>query len=124
MDGDDRDMSAEEGMTMFARSARPSASGAAMRMMLKWTADTAKANETMERGAGMEVIESMLKDLQPEAAYFFTTDGKRSGVMVFDMRDASQIPRIAEPLFVDFHAAVEFVPVMSPEDLRAALANA
>lgn len=91
-----------------------------MRMMVRWTAETKKTNEAIDSGAGMDVIESMLRELEPEAAYLFTNQGRRSGLMVFDMADSSQIPRIAEPLFLAFNADVEFVPVMNPDDLRAA----
>ncbi len=42
-------------------------------------------------------------------------------MMVFDMADPSQIPQIAEPLFLNVDAAVEFVPVMNADDLRKAL---
>ena len=53
----------------------------------------------------------------------FPEDGKRSGMIVFDMTDPSQIPKIAEPLFMSVNAAVEFLPVMNADDLRRALKN-
>lgn len=40
---------------------------------------------------------------------------------VLDMADPSQIPQIAEPLFLNVDAAVEFAPVMNAEDLKKAL---
>lgn len=52
------------------------------------------------------------------------TAGQRTGWIVFDMTDPSQIPEIAEPLFLNFDAAVEFVPVMNAEDLQKGLAKA
>jgi hypothetical protein len=36
------------------------------------------------------------------------------------MKDASQIPAIAEPWFLAFNASIEFYPVMIPEDLAIA----
>ncbi len=33
----------------------------------------------------------------------------------------AQIPQIAEPLFLNVDAAVEFVPVMNADDLKKAL---
>lgn len=40
---------------------------------------------------------------------------------VLDMADPSQIPQIAEPLFLNVDAAVEFAPAMNAEDLKKAL---
>jgi len=94
-----------------------------MRMMIKWTVPAAEGNKTIDSGAMQKSIESMLKDLKPEAAYFLASGGRRGGFMVFDMKDSSQIPLIAEPLFQTFNADVEFVPVMNPEDLQKAFAG-
>ena len=72
----------------------------------------------MELGS---TIEGILADLKPEAAYFFADDtGQRSGSIVFDMKDASQIPAIAEPWFLEFNAKVSIRPVMTPQDLAKA----
>jgi len=65
----------------------------------------------------------MMQSLEPEAAYFFTEGGLRSGMIIFDMTDSSQIPLIAEPLFQDLNASVEFVPVMNGDDLQRALGS-
>ena len=94
-----------------------------MRTMLRWTVPVEKGNDAIKDGSLIQIIESMLQELNPEAAYFFPDDGKRSGVIVFDMTDPSQIPQIAEPLFMSVNAAVEFLPVMNADDLRRALKN-
>jgi len=48
-------------------------------------------------------VEKILADLQSEAAYFFADDnGNRSGSIVFDLKDTSDIPAIAEPWFSCF----------------------
>ena len=94
-----------------------------MRTMLRWTVPVEKGNDAINDGSLMQIIESMLQELDPEAAYFFPKDGKRSGEIVFDMTDASQIPQIAEPLFMSVNAEVEFLPVMNVDDLRRALEN-
>ena len=94
-----------------------------MRTMLRWTIPVERGNDAIKDGTVMQIIESMLQELDPEAAYFFPEDGKRSGMIVFDMTDPSQIPKIAEPLFMSVNAAVEFLPVMNADDLRTALKN-
>jgi hypothetical protein len=44
-------------------------------------------------------------------------DGARGGYIVIDMAEASQIPAIAEPLFIGLGATIQIHPVMTPEDL-------
>ncbi len=92
-----------------------------MRMMLRWTVPVERGNETIKDGSLAQTIESLLGELQPEAAYFWPENGERAGMMVFDMADPTQIPQIAEPLFMNVDAAVEFVPVMNADDLKNAL---
>ncbi len=92
-----------------------------MRMMLRWTVPVERGNETIKDGSLAQTIESLLEELKPEAAYFWPENGERAGLMVFDMADPTQIPQIAEPLFMNVDAAVEFVPVMNADDLKEAL---
>ena len=70
------------------------------------------------------VLAQMTEKLKPEASYFFTEAGERAGMMVFDMNDSGQIPLIAEPLFAELDASVDFVPVMNLDDLEAAIEKA
>jgi hypothetical protein len=92
----------------------------AMRMMLRWTVPVERGNEIIKDGSLTRTIESLLADLEPEAAYFYAENGERGGMIVFDMADPSQIAQIAEPLFQNADADVEFVPVMNADDLRKA----
>ena len=92
-----------------------------MRMMLRWTVPVERGNETIKDGSLAKTIESLLEKLKPEAAYFWPGNGERAGMIIFYMADPTQIPQIAEPLFLNVNAAVEFVPVMNADDLRSAL---
>ena len=65
-------------------------------------------------------MKQLLTDIKAEAAYFTAVDGQRGGYIVVNMDDASQIPAIAEPLFLWLHADLEFIPVMVPADLEKA----
>ena len=94
-----------------------------MRTMIRWTVPAEAGNKAIESGAMQESIQAMMRDLKPEAAYFFATGGERGGMMVFDMTDPSQIPQIAEPLFQLYNAKVEFVPVMNADDLQKAFSK-
>ena len=92
-----------------------------MRMMLRWTVPVERGNETIRDGSLAKTLESLMEQLNPEAAYFWPENGERASMVVFDMADPSQIPQIVEPLFMNLDAAVEFTPVMNPDDLRKAL---
>jgi hypothetical protein len=92
-----------------------------MRMMLKFTLPVEKGNAAIEDGAIARTLESIMTKLKPEAAYFTTFDGKRGGLIFFDLADPSQIPEVVEPLFLNLHAATELTPVMNADDLRKGL---
>lgn len=94
-----------------------------MRTLLKVTIPVDRGNDAIESGSLAKTIESILHDLKPEAAYFTTVEGKRSGLIVFDLKDTSQIPAVAEPWFIAFNAQVEIQPVMNQEDLKKALSG-
>jgi hypothetical protein len=66
-------------------------------------------------------MESVLENLQPEAAYFCPVDTARGGYLMVNMDDASQIVAVGEPFFMELGASVEIVPVMTGEDLRAGI---
>ena len=93
-----------------------------MRMMLRWTVPVERGNQTIKDGTLGQLLESLARDLKPEAAYYWPEDGKRAGLMVFDMADPSEIPKIGEQLFLQLDAAVQFTPVMNADDLKKALA--
>jgi len=56
--------------------------------------------------------------LKPEAAYFAAIDGLRCALSFFDMKNASDVARIAELLFVGLNAAVEFTSAMNADELK------
>src|SRR6266700_3408376 len=92
-----------------------------MRMLLRVSIPVETGNAAVKAGTLGSTIERILADLKPEAAYFLADDnGNRSGSIVFDMQDTSQIPAIAEPWFLAFNAKVSIRPVMTPQDLAAA----
>ncbi|HEY6307048.1 MAG TPA: hypothetical protein VI488_11400 [Candidatus Angelobacter sp.] len=88
--------------------------------MLKAIMDTEKANAVAKAGALGKTIQAIVAELKPEAAYFTDDHGKRTAYLFFEMRDASQIPAIAEPWFLALNAHIEFHPVMLPDDLAKA----
>jgi hypothetical protein len=77
-------------------------------------------NARIKDGSLPQVIQEILSEQQPEAAYFLEDDGLRTGYIVVNISEASEIPAIAEPWFLAFDARVELHPAMRLEDLAQA----
>jgi hypothetical protein len=92
-----------------------------MRMMMKAKMETAAASKAIQQGRMPPVMQSMMEQLKPEAAYFGPDGGQRTAFIVFQMDDPSQLPSISEPFFSEFGATVEVFPVMDREDLERGL---
>ena len=95
-----------------------------MRTLVKFTLETAAANVAIKSGELGKLIAATMEKLKPEAAYFATDNGRRAAFMVFDMKEPSEIPGIAEPWFMATNASVEFLPVMTGEDVKTGLERA
>ncbi len=91
-----------------------------MRMMLRVSIPVETGNAAAREGTLGATIQRILDDLKPEAAYFSEDEGKRTGYIFFDMKEASQLPAVAEPWFLAFNASLTVRPAMSPQDLAAA----
>lgn len=94
-----------------------------MRVMLKFTLPVEKGNAAINDGSLGRTMEAIMSKLKPEAAYFAPFDGKRGGMVFFDLAEPSQIVEVVEPLFLNLDAATEIVPVMNADDLRKGLAK-
>jgi hypothetical protein len=92
-----------------------------MRMMMKVHIPVEVGNAAVKSGALPKVIEETLARIKPEAVYFTTMDGERTMIAVFDMKSVSDMPPIAEPLFMTLDAAVDFMPCMNADDLKGGL---
>jgi len=91
-----------------------------MRCLLKVAIPVETGNAAISDGSLPKTIESILADIKPEAAYFAGDHGQRTGFIFFDLKDASQIPAVAEPWFLAFDAHLEFHPAMNLDDLKRA----
>jgi hypothetical protein len=93
-----------------------------MRMMLRAVMDTQVSNKALKNGELQKLMDSLMDQLKPEAAYFTPHLGKRSCVIVFDMKDSSQIPSITDQMLQSLGAEVEIQPAMNRDDLQKGLA--
>jgi hypothetical protein len=84
---------------------------------MKVTLTVETANLAAVDGSLGTTIREIVNDLKPEAAYFAEDKGQRTGFLVVNIKDPSQIPEIVEPWFIAFNASVELHPAMTLEDL-------
>ena len=89
--------------------------------MVKFTIPTQETNPLVEDGSIAQTMESLLGELQPEAAYFGPIDGKRGGFIVINMEQESNVVTKLEPLWLELNATVETFPVATADELRAGL---
>ena len=92
--------------------------------MLKWELGLDATNDAIRSGRMAEINQTLAATTKPEAMYFGTENGWRTGYVFFDLTDVAQIPLIAEPLFQHVGSTVEFIPVMNADDLQRGLAEA
>jgi hypothetical protein len=90
-----------------------------MRMLLRVSIPVDRGNEAVRAGTLGKTINSILADLKPEAAYFSEENGERTGFIVFDMKNSSELTAIAEPWFLAFNAKLTVRPAMNVDDLAA-----
>lgn len=88
-----------------------------MRMLVNVTWPIEPFNTMVRNGTAGEIIGRVIDDIKPESIYFTELNGNRGAVMVVDVPNASDVPSIAEPWFLNFEAVCEFRIAMTPDDL-------
>lgn len=91
-----------------------------MRMLMQIKFPLEPFNTAVRDGSVGHKIQKILEAIKPEAAYFSEQDGHRGGILVVNLKEASDVPSLAEPWFLTFNAHVEFRIAMTPEDLAHA----
>ena len=92
-----------------------------MRFLVRAQISTDAGNRIVTNPKFIQNLEDYIKKINAEASYFFEAGGDRTFVFIMNLESADMIPSVAEPLFQDFGAKVEFHPVMVFEDLKKAL---
>ncbi len=91
-----------------------------MKMLVNVTCPIEPFSSMVRDGSVGEIIGRVIDVIKPESIYFTELDGNRGAVMLVDVKDASSIPSIAEPWFLNFEAICEFRIAMTPDDLMKA----
>ena len=94
-----------------------------MRFLVRAQIPTEAGNKMVKNPKFLQNLEDYMKKVNTEAAYFFEAGGDRTFAFIVNLDRADMIPSIAEPLFQDTGAKVEFHPVMVLEDLKKALGS-
>jgi hypothetical protein len=92
-----------------------------MRGMVKSTFPTQESKALVKDGSIGQTMQTMIGNLQPEAAYFCHIDGKRGGYLVINMEEGSDVVTKLEPLWLELGATIETFPVATADELRAGL---
>jgi hypothetical protein len=92
-----------------------------VRFLVRAQVPTDAGNKLVKNPKFLQNLEDYMKKVNAEAAYFFEAGGERTFAFIINMDTADMIPSIAEPLFQDLGAKVEFHPVMLIGDLKKAL---
>jgi len=92
-----------------------------MRFLVKATIPVKAGNELVGDPQFGKRMESILSDIKPEAVYFAIEGGQRTIYLITNVKEASQTPAIAEPLWLSLKANVEFIPLMDQADMDRAL---
>jgi hypothetical protein len=91
-----------------------------MRMLINVEIPHEPFNTAVRHGTVGATIRRILEEIKPEAIYFTEQNGHRGATLIVNVDQASQIPALAEPWFLNFNADCQFRIAMTPEDLEQA----
>jgi hypothetical protein len=93
-------------------------------MMMKVSIPVEAGNRGVKEGILPKTVMAFVEQAKPEASYFTAENGKRTAFFVFDLKDPTMIPSIAEPFFMNLNASIELSPVMNLEDMKTGVEKA
>jgi hypothetical protein len=95
-----------------------------MRMMMKVSIPVEAGNRGVKEGNLPKTVMGFVEQHKPEAAYFTAEDGKRTAFFVFDLKDPTMIPSVAEPFFMNLNASIELSPTMNLDEMKVGVEKA
>ncbi|HLF71549.1 MAG TPA: hypothetical protein VI759_05295 [Dehalococcoidia bacterium] len=92
-----------------------------MHFIVKATIPNDAGNDMLRSGPKMqELIQKVLGDVKPDAAYFSVADGQRTLFLIVDIAEGYEMVRIAEPLWLGLECDVEVYPAMNVNEFDKA----
>ena len=92
-----------------------------MRFMISARCPNEKLNTLLKEGRFPETFQSIMEQLQPEAAYFTDVEGARGAYLVVNLDDVTELPSITEPLFQALDATIQINLVSTLEEVQRAM---
>jgi hypothetical protein len=92
-----------------------------MRFLISARIPTKKTNALIREGRFPQTFQSIMEDLQPEAAYFTDVDGARGGYFVVNVDEPSEMAVRTETLLQGLDAEIKIQFVWTPEDVQEAM---
>jgi len=94
-----------------------------MRFLVRIQPTVEGGNKWVKDPESLQKLEAYYEKIKAEAAYFYEQNGLRTFAFIIDLPSVDKIPGIAEPMFQEFNAKVEFHPVMNFDDLKKGLSK-
>lgn len=90
-----------------------------MRLLLTVDFPHEPFNTLVREGKAARILNRILDEIKPEAAYFTEQNGTRCGLFVIHAERPAEVPKFSEPFFLNFEADCKFRIAMRLEDLQA-----
>jgi len=91
-----------------------------MKFIVRATIPNESGNSMLKSPEFSKTMENVMGDVRPETVYFGIENGKRTIFLVVNVKEGSDLPSIAEPLWMSLKANVEFIPVMDQGEFAKA----
>ncbi len=91
-----------------------------MKLMFKIKFPVETFNAHARAGVVGRKIGAIIEATKPESIYFTGNGSGRGAIAVYDVKDGSQAPALAEPWFLTFNAQIEYDLAITPEELGKA----
>ena len=92
-----------------------------MKFLIEAVMPTETGNRKVKDGSLLKFMQQYMGEIRPEAVYYSIAHGKRTCYMIVDIASADKLPEIAEPLWLNAQAEVNFIPVMDQDDFQKAI---